>query len=216
VGKSPSGGKLPPPAAVPEVPLSDLELQKKLTVTPFTRMVVLFKYLDDETLRAIARGLNAVNGAALPDIQGTLRSYSLSEQELQAAKDAKLDIITGFMIIDDDMRMCVLEGLAAPGKGMQRLFTEFLPRVKQNDDSLKIVCNPEILFPDRIYPEFGPDIRRIRIRDKLKKLARRPEVYNRKIKQARAAVRRSHHPAGYGRDPARRLYGELREAPQSQ
>jgi hypothetical protein len=157
-----------------------VELQQKLAVTPFTRMIVLFKYLDDDTLRAISSGLNAVNGAALPDIQGTLRSYSFSEAELQAAKDAQLDVITGFMIIDDDMRLVVLEGLAAPGKGMQRMFTEFLPRVKPNDDNLRIVCNPEVLFPDRIYPEFGPDLRRIRIRDKLKKLARRPEVYNRK------------------------------------
>jgi hypothetical protein len=167
--------ELPPPP-----PLSDVELQRKLAVTPFTRMVVLFKYQDDDTLRAIARGLNAVNSAALPDIQGTLRSYSLSEQELVAAREASLDLITGFMIIDDDMRMVVLEGLAAPGKGMSRMFTEFLPRVKANDDSLRILCNPEVLFPDRIYPEFGPDIRRIRIRDKLKKLAKRPEIYNRK------------------------------------
>jgi len=165
----------PPPA-----PLTDLELQKKLAVTPFTRLVVLFKYLDDDTLRAITAGINAVNSAALPDIQGTLRSYSFSPEELLAAQQAKLDVITGFMIIDDDMRLVVLEGLAAPGKGMQRLFTEFLPRRKANDDSLKILCNPEVLFPDRIYPEFGPDIRRIRIRDKLKKLAKRPEVYNRK------------------------------------
>lgn len=169
-----------PATAMPEIPLSDMELQKKLAVTPFTRLLVLFKYLDDDTLRAIAAGLNAVNSSALPDIQGTLRSYSFSEAELAAAKDAKLDVITGFMIIDDDMRLVVLEGLAAPGKGMQRMFTEFLPRVKQNDDQLKIVCNPEVLFPDRIYPEFGPDIRRIRIRDKLKKLAKRPEIYNRK------------------------------------
>ena len=165
----------PPPA-----PLTDQELQKKLAVTPFTRMIVLMKYLDDDTLRAISAGLTAVNSAALPDIQGTLRSYSFTAEELVAAKQAKLDVITGFMIIDDDMRLVVLEGLAAPGKGMQRLFTEFLPRQKANDDQLKIVCNPEVLFPERIYPEFGPDIRRIRIRDKLKKLAKRPEIYNRK------------------------------------
>lgn len=179
-GRRRSRGDTSQPAEEEEVPLSDLELQKKLAVTPFTRMVVLFKYTDDETLRAIAAGMNAVNGAALPDIQGTLRSYSLSETELQAAKQAKLDLITGFMIIDDDQRLVVLEGLAAPGKGMQRMFTEFLPKVKPNDDNLRILCNPEVLFPDRSYPEFGPDLRRIRIRDKLPKLARRPEIYNRK------------------------------------
>ena len=178
---SPSSPALSPGKTTPPLPpLSDRELTEKLLITPFTRMIVLFKYQNDEILRAIGRGLEAINSAALPDIQGTLRSYSFTEEEIHASKEARLDVITGFMIIDDDMRLVVLEGLAAPNKGMSKMFTEYLPKIQQNNESLKILCNPEVLFPDRLYPEFGPDIRRIRIRDKLKKLARRPEVYNRK------------------------------------
>lgn len=160
--------------------LNDVELLRKLAVTPFTRMIVQFKYIDDDALRGVMNGVTEVNSAALPDIQGTIRSYSFTNEERSAAENATLDVITGFMIIDDDKRLVVLEGLAAPGCGMQRLFTEFLPRLKPNDDQLRIICNPEVLFPNRMYPDFGPDIRRIRIRDKLKKLARRPEIYNRK------------------------------------
>ena len=61
---------------------------------------------------------------------------------------------------------------------MQEIFLN-IPRLQPNDKDIKILCNPEVLFPHRLYTEFGPDIKRIRIRDKIKKLARRPELYNR-------------------------------------
>jgi len=46
-------------------------------------MVVVFKYLDDDTLFAIDRAVNRVNTKALPDIQGSIRSYSLTAAEVQ-------------------------------------------------------------------------------------------------------------------------------------
>jgi hypothetical protein len=75
--------------------------------------------------------------------------------------------------------MIVLEGLAGPGQGMQSLFLD-LPRKKENNKDLKILCNPEVLFPHRLYGIFGPDVKTVRIREKLKKIAKRPELYNRK------------------------------------
>lgn len=166
------------------IPVADLyqlsidALHKKLAVTPFTRMVVVFKYIDDDTLLGLDEAIAKVNSKALPDIQGSLRSYSYTPKQLEASIKGKLDVISGFMIIDDDIRMVVLEGLAGPGLGMQSIFVD-LPRQKENDNKLKILCNPEVLFAERAYPEFGPDLRRIRVRDKMKKLARKPEIYNR-------------------------------------
>ena len=154
-------------------------LSERLQLTPFTRMVFVLKFDDDETLLAINNAITKVNSAALPDIQGSLRSYSFTETELKGCTDGTLDVVTGFMIIDDDMRIAVLEGLAAPGCGMQSVFLD-IPRQKANDGTLKILANPEVLYPARLYGEFGPDLKRIRIRNKLKKLARRPELYNRK------------------------------------
>jgi hypothetical protein len=142
-------------------------------------MVFVLKFDDDETLLAINNAINKVNLATLSNIQGSLRSYSFSDSELKGCVDGTLDVITGFMVIDDDMRIAVVEGLAAPGCGMQSVFMD-IPRQKENDGHLKILANPEVLYPTRLYGEFGPDLKRIRIRNKLKKLARRPELYNRK------------------------------------
>ena len=58
------------------------------------------------------------------------------------------------MIIDEETRFVVLEGLAGPGLGMQSVYME-IPRMKENDKSFKMLCNPEVLFSDRLYPSFG-------------------------------------------------------------
>lgn len=63
--------------------VSDDVLQARLAVTPYTRMVVVFKYLDDDTLSAIDRAVTRVNTKALPDIQGSIRSYSLTAAEVR-------------------------------------------------------------------------------------------------------------------------------------
>jgi hypothetical protein len=155
------------------------ELQSRLDVTPFTRMVIVFRYDDDDTLLQLNDAIAKVNRLALPDIQGSLRSYALDETEIEACATGSLDLVTGVMVIDDDLRMIVLEGLAMPGGGMQSIFMD-LPRPKENDTHFKMLCNPEVLFPDRLYPTFGPELKRVRLRDRLKKLTRRPELYNRK------------------------------------
>jgi hypothetical protein len=73
----------------------------------------------------------------------------------------------------------VLEGLAGYDKGMESLFVD-IPRRHINDKEVKILSNPEVLFHERMYTKFGPDIKRIRPRDKMKKLVVKPELYDRK------------------------------------
>lgn len=172
------------PVVIPTKVLTPQELeeeflQQKLKATPFARMVFVFRYDDDETLMRINDAIEAVNMRALPDIQGSIQSYKLAADELESCRTAQLDLITGFMIIDDIRRIIVVEGLARPGGGMEFLFLN-LPREKPNDDKLKMLCNPEVLFPDRLYPSYGPDLRRIRLRYRLKKLMSKFELYDRK------------------------------------
>lgn len=159
--------------------LSDTQLQDELSKAPFTRMIFVTKYDNDAFLEALNEGIHAVNSRALPNIQGSIRSYSLTAQELEAARGGALDVVSGFMVIDDDLRLIVLEGLAAPDKAMETLYLDYLPRQHDNDEQLTILANPEVLFQQRTYAEYSPDIKRIRVRGKLQRLARRPEIYNR-------------------------------------
>lgn len=133
--------------------------RRKLKATPYTRMVFVFRYDDDNTLLLINKAISRANLAALPDIQGSLRSYSFTDEERQAACSAELDVVTGFTIIDDDVRIVVIEGLAGPNQGMQSVFMD-IPRQKEDDKNLKFLCNPNVLFANRLYAEFGPDLKR--------------------------------------------------------
>ena len=168
-----------PPRDLAKPETVSIMVRERIEVCPYTRMVFVFKYTDDETLSAINAAVSAVNLVALPDIQGSLRSYIFSKEEVLSVNSGVLDVVCGFTVIDDDVRIVVIEGLAGPDKAMQEIFLD-IPRLQPNNKSLKILCNPEVLFPKRLYTEFGPEIKRIRIRDKISKLARSPEIYNRK------------------------------------
>lgn len=81
------------------------------------------------------------------------------------------------MIIDDVHRIIVIEGLAAPNRGMEYVYMNIMHE-KPNDDDLTILLNPTILFPHRLYPNYGPDLKRIHLRFKLKKLMNKYELYD--------------------------------------
>ncbi|RYY83231.1 hypothetical protein EON63_11720 [archaeon] len=159
--------------------LTASELDETLRITPFTRMVIMLPYLDDERVREINRGLEEVNMLALPNIQGSIRSYSLNADEIVAAEQGEMDILSGVMVLDDEVRILVLEGLAKPGGGIEKLYVDYLFREEANTTNYKVLCNPTILFPTRLYAPFSPDVKRIRVRGTLKNLVQKPDVYNR-------------------------------------
>eukprot|EP01041_Mallomonas_annulata_P002089 gene2089-4084_t len=143
--------------------------------SPYTRMAIVFRYNDDNTLQEIINSVTKVNRLALPDIQ-----VNDNTDIVLYFNAAKLDVVCGFTVIDDDYRLVVLEGLGGGGsRGMTTVFNE-IPRTKANDADLKILSNPDVLFPNRMYTVFGPDLKIIRLREKLKKLSRRPELYDRR------------------------------------
>ena len=85
--------KEPPPRVITD---------EMLQVSPFTRTLIVFNYKDDATLRRVNEALTKVNKLALANIQGSIRSYSFTDEEMEDVVSAKLDVITGFMVIDNE------------------------------------------------------------------------------------------------------------------
>lgn len=142
----------------------------------FARAVYVFRYDNDTLLRQILGVCTAVNSTALPNIQGTIRSYVLTPEEFEAAQSGELDLICGFTIIDDDCRIIVLEGLAT--MGMQQLYEAVQREQPNSPDQCQILANPVLRFARRMYTQCGPDLKRIRLRQPLKVLRERPDVYS--------------------------------------
>lgn len=75
-----------------------------------------------------------------------------------------LDYLSGFEVLDNDIRVVVLEGLSA---GAMKLLGDKMIREAPNTEVLKILKNPDVLFKERMYTDFNVDIKRIRLRENL-------------------------------------------------
>ena len=141
----------------------------------FTRATFSFEYRNVPMLNRVNAAIDAVNTAALENIHGSLRSYQLTEEEVNDAKAGILDIVGGFTIIDDDCRMVVIEGLPETvGKVVEEIVRE-----KANDNDFRVLSNLDIRFRERLYTEFNVDLKKIRLREPLPILCKMPEIYNR-------------------------------------
>ena len=133
---------------------------------------------QDEHYLKVKLFIETINRAALPNIQGSLRSYELSPTEKEHASNGMLDIITGFVIMDDKLRMVVLEGLSAGGMAA---ISSYLPRNRPNSKSYTLLHNASIRFYSRMYSAFGCDLKYIRVRNGMRNLSQYPELYNHRV-----------------------------------
>lgn len=129
----------------------------------------------EDTYRYVKEAVEATNRAALPDIQGSLRSYVLSASEKDQACRGLLDIISGFVVLDDDVRIIVLECIA--NRALSGTLS-FLKRDSLNNASYTLLHNTAIQFPERLYTDFGCALKFIRVRNGMKALSHRPDLYD--------------------------------------
>lgn len=73
----------------------------------------------------------------------------------------KLDVITGFELIDSETRMYVFEGLS---NGAMKKILKYMPKLQPNSKELTILKNKTIKFQDRLYLDFEMRIQMIKLR----------------------------------------------------
>lgn len=96
---------------------------------------------------------------------------TLSAEELD---DNIIDYISGFQVIDQNLRITILEGIT--GKSMS-LIKEKLPKLELNTDKKKIFCNSKILFNKRIYSNFNLCLKFIKLRNPLAHILNTADIY---------------------------------------
>ena len=152
----------------------------------FQRAVFLLDYDDNVLLRSIIDLVTAVNRQALK-LKGssalvlqTLATYKFDEEQ---SKSTTLDVLTGFQIIDDRMRLIVVEGLKQGAMAHVRdlieattssaAYLEERKHKKEMEFTAKdfekgsvtkhLLYNPALCYSKRLYTQLGAQIHPIKL-----------------------------------------------------
>lgn len=103
-------------------------------------------------------------------------SYLLKNEE---KNNFDLDYISGFQILDDKIRITILEGIK--GKGMKQI-KDCLEKKDINNNDYKIYSDERILFSERIYSEFNLCLKYIKLRSPLRTILTTYDIYSKSKK----------------------------------
>ena len=136
------------------------------------RYIYISTYLDVELMTNLKFLFEEINQKAFNfSSSREIYTYNLTQEE---QNNNSLDYISGFQVTDGNLRLTIIEGIT--GKGMQRV-KEILPKIKMNDNRIKILTNQEILFDTRIYSKFNLSLKIIKLRNKLNKYLQTYTIY---------------------------------------
>ena len=76
-----------------------------------------------------------------------LNTKELTDEE---RNDRTFDYLSGFQIIDTEMRLFIIEGLGGANNSMDRFYREN-ERDRPNDKRFKMLYNPELRYKNRAY-----------------------------------------------------------------
>ena len=74
--------------------------------------------------------------------------------------DGTLDVVCGFMVIDEDSRTIVLEGSAGPRGGLTALLRR-VGRAGPNGPTYRFLENPGVRLSRRLYTCFDADLKKV-------------------------------------------------------
>lgn len=160
----------PPP---PEPEIKEPE-KPKYPPGLYRRIVIILPYECPEhvqRIQEIQENLSCNKLGLEPISRSSLASRTLRPEELN---DPYFDILTGFVIIDNESRLYVIEGIG--GGLIDKMYSE-LARAQPNNVTLKYLMNAEVKFDERSYLQFGPDLKRIKLREPLAKTLINPDIY---------------------------------------
>ena len=166
----------PPPPVPPPVVVQEVHEPEKPKLHPglYGRVVIVLPYDSPDYVAKIQSIQERISCEKLK--LGTVSRSALASRSFKPEEiaDANFDILTGFVLIDSDIRLYVIEGLA---DGCIKTLVSELPRDMPNQSNLKFLMNLDVKFDQRLYLEFGADLKRIKLRESLQRILLNPDIY---------------------------------------
>lgn len=136
------------------------------------RFIYISTYNDSNLMSILKQLFEEINQNAF-NLVSPKEVYTRNLSDIE--KDSnEIDYISGFQLIDKNLRITILEGVT--GQGMKKV-KEYLPRTQLNSEDLKIFCDSNILFDNRIYSKFGLSLKYIKLQRNLSYILQNYDIY---------------------------------------
>mmetsp|Transcript_8931 Transcript_8931/g.17057 ORF Transcript_8931/g.17057 Transcript_8931/m.17057 type:complete len:1162 (+) Transcript_8931:45-3530(+) len=146
----------------------------------YNRAFFLFPYKDSEMHQKITHAIQDANVRAMH--MEDAPSHDLSTILLSPEQRKILtnhDILTSFTVIDKNLRMFVVEGLAMSEKGAtaMKLLKEAVPRRSENTPTYRVLFDERITFNVRMYMHFDLSPKTIKLISPLPSIVKNEHLY---------------------------------------
>ena len=156
-----------------EIPEEEKEKEiLNINIKKIERFIYISTYNDSNLMSTLTKLFEEINQKAFNfQSKKEIYTYSLSQEDQE---NTELDYISGFQIIDKNIRITILEGIT--DKSMQKV-KELIPKIKINDKTTKLLSDTRILFDSRIYSKFNLSLKLIKLRTPLKECLETFPIY---------------------------------------
>ncbi|CAE8581989.1 unnamed protein product, partial [Polarella glacialis] len=145
------------PVSTPRATVPEVEARELVPVPPqteryerFARMVIVVDYKRTTVVKKLLAAVNSNNVGAMNLESGQARALAAVELTEKQKDDQNLDILTGFIVMDRNTRIIVVEGLR---DGAMKKVVEVVGTVSTK--KLKVLFNQELGFSKRLYTDFN-------------------------------------------------------------
>merc|ERR1719401_2083897 len=141
----------------------------------YARMVIIMDYGKTTLLKRLLALVTEQNAKALNLDPSQARAISSLELTDAQRANARLDYITGFIVMDRVARIIVVEGLR---EGAMRTLAEVVGvGARRGSKSFRVLFHPEVGFSRRLYGAFNLTLKQIKLRQPtLEGLTQRPDL----------------------------------------
>ena len=136
------------------------------------RFIYVTNYLDSNFMQNLKQLFEEINQTAF-NLKSVKEIYTkgLTEEERD---NNEIDYISGFQLIDKNMRITILEGIT--GKAMKKI-KETIPKTQMNNKNYMVFADSGVLFNKRLYSKFDLSLKYIKLRETLSTILQTYDIY---------------------------------------